>query len=301
MLRAPGPHRRSALVLPPWALFFRPGDPWDVLPPRPASVGEQCWPPSRGMGEIGHEEVCRPLGLDAGWRAQAVQPRFVQMQGQPLQLQCHVRTGREEWPRPKPRTQAAPEQNERPAAVTGSPLQEAPCCHVTLQQPRGLPEDLRALAEREAHPPQLMVGERRQGPAQERLAVQGQLCPDDFPWAFLPSEGRCPGDHVLGERRLPRPPRRDARGESHCRYRRQLRQGTAQVLPRVSPLAARRRAPREEGLALPCSPERVWAYLAASTARYITYSLYTNSSTYRQAAPADIAKGSRPARRRHAG
>ena len=108
-----------------------------------------------------------------------------------------------------------------------------------------------ARAERVAHPPQLMVGGRRQGPAQERLAVQGQLCPGDVPWAVLPSEGRCPADQVLSERRLPRPPRRDAWAESHCRWRRQLRQGTAQVLPWVSPLAARRRAPREEGLALP--------------------------------------------------
>ena len=51
----------------------------------------------------------------------------------------------------------------------------------------------------------------------------------------------------------------------------------------------------------PCSPERPWAYLAASTARYIPYSLYRNSSTCQRSAPADRAKGSRPARRRHAG
>ena len=51
----------------------------------------------------------------------------------------------------------------------------------------------------------------------------------------------------------------------------------------------------------PCSPERVWVYLAASTARYIPYSLYRNSSTCRRSAPADSAKGSRPARRKHAG
>ena len=252
MLCAPGPH---ALALPPRALLFHPGDPRDVLPPRLVSVGEQWWPPSRGAGEIGHKEACRPPRPDAGWRAQAVQPRFLQMQGQALQLQCHVRPSREERPRPQPRTQAASERNECPAAVTGSPLQEAPCHHVALQQPRGLPQDLRALAEREAHPPQLMVGGRRQGPAQERLAVQGQLCPIDVPWAVLPSEGRCLADHVLRERRLPRPPRRDAWAESHCRCRWQLRQGTAQRLPRLSPLAARRRAPREEGLALPLLPQ----------------------------------------------
>ena len=122
MLRAPGPHRPSALALPPRALLFHPGDPRDVLPPRPASVGEQCWPPSRGAGEIGHEEACRPPRPDAGWRAQALQPRFLQMQGQALQLQCHVRPSREERPRPQPRTQAAPERYECPAAVTGSPL-----------------------------------------------------------------------------------------------------------------------------------------------------------------------------------
>ena len=40
LLRAPGPHRPSPLALPPRALLFRPGDPRDVLPPRPASVGE---------------------------------------------------------------------------------------------------------------------------------------------------------------------------------------------------------------------------------------------------------------------
>ena len=57
-----------------------------------------------------------------------------QMHGQALQLQCHVRPGREERPRLQSRTHAAPEQNERPAAVTGSPLQDAPCCHVALQQ-----------------------------------------------------------------------------------------------------------------------------------------------------------------------
>ena len=128
--------------------------------------------------------------------------------GKALQLQCHVCPSREERPRSQPRTQAAPERNECPAAVIGSPLQEAPCRHVALQQPRGLPQDLRALAEREAHPLQLMVEGRRKVPAQERLAVQGQLCLGDVPWAVLPSEGRCPADQVLGERRLPRPPRR---------------------------------------------------------------------------------------------
>ena len=39
-----------------------------------------------------------PPRTDAGWRAQAVQPRFLQMQGQTLQLQCHVHPGCEERP-----------------------------------------------------------------------------------------------------------------------------------------------------------------------------------------------------------
>ena len=177
MLRAPGPHRPSALALPPRALLFHPGDPRDVLPPRPASVGEQCWPPSRGAGEIGHEEACRPPRPDAGWRAQALQPRVLQMQGQALQLQCHVRPSREERPRPQPRTQAAPERYECPAAVTGSPLQEAPCRHVALQQPRGLPQDLRALAEREADPPQPMVGGRQKGPGPGTSRSPGPALP----------------------------------------------------------------------------------------------------------------------------
>ena len=59
MVPALGPNRPSALALPPRALLFHPGDPRDVLPPRPASVGEQCWPPSRGAREIGYEEACR--------------------------------------------------------------------------------------------------------------------------------------------------------------------------------------------------------------------------------------------------
>ena len=79
MLRAPGPHRPSALALEPRALLVHPGDPRHVLPPRPASVGEQCWPPSRRTGEIGHEEARRPPPPrpDAGSRAQAVQPGFL--------------------------------------------------------------------------------------------------------------------------------------------------------------------------------------------------------------------------------
>ena len=60
MLRTPGAHRPSALAMPRRALFFHSGDPRDVLPPRPASVGEQGWPPSLGPGEIGHEEACCP-------------------------------------------------------------------------------------------------------------------------------------------------------------------------------------------------------------------------------------------------
>ena len=139
MLRAPGPHRPPALALPPRALLFHAGDPRDVLPPRLARVGEQCWPPSRGSGQKGHEEACRPPPRpDAGWRAQAVQPRFLQMQGQALQLQCHVNPSREERSRPQTRTQAAPKWNECLAAVTGSPPAGSalpPCGAATAARP----------------------------------------------------------------------------------------------------------------------------------------------------------------------
>ena len=46
MFRTPDAHRPSALPLPPRALLFCPGNPQGVLPLRPASVGEQCRPPS---------------------------------------------------------------------------------------------------------------------------------------------------------------------------------------------------------------------------------------------------------------
>ena len=51
MLRTPGTHGPSALALPPEALFFCRGNRREVFPPRPASVGEQCRPPSRGRGK----------------------------------------------------------------------------------------------------------------------------------------------------------------------------------------------------------------------------------------------------------
>ena len=100
MWRAPRPHQPPALALPPRALLFRRGDPRDVLPSWPASVGEQCWPSSWGVGKISRQEACRPPRTNAGWRAQTVQPCFLQMQGEALQLQCHVHPGRDERPRP---------------------------------------------------------------------------------------------------------------------------------------------------------------------------------------------------------
>ena len=50
---------------------------------------------------------------------------------------------------------------------------------------------------------------RRQGPTQERLAVQGRLCPYDIPWAVLPLQGRYPAKQAVGKGRLLRPPRPD--------------------------------------------------------------------------------------------
>ena len=66
----------------------------------PAAAGERrgavLGPLPGGGGNRSRGSVSPPPRPEAGWRAQAVQPRFLQMQGQSLQLQCHVRPGREE-------------------------------------------------------------------------------------------------------------------------------------------------------------------------------------------------------------
>ena len=61
------------------------------------------------------------------------------------------------------------------------------------------------------------------------------------------------------------------------------------------------RSLREATSPCPITLERVWAYVAASTARYIHYNLYTKVSTRWRSAPADNAMGSKPASRRHGG
>ena len=122
-------------ALPPRALLFCPGDPWGVLPPRPASVGEQCWPPSWGAGEIGHEEAGRPPPAGCGPACASGAATLPADAGPSLgaAVPCPP------WPRrtaaPTVPHTSGPERNERLAAVTGSPLQDAPCGHVALQQP----------------------------------------------------------------------------------------------------------------------------------------------------------------------
>ena len=168
MLRAPGPHRPPALALPPRALLFHPGDPRDVLPPRLARVGEQCWPPSRGSGEIGHEEACRPPPPPGRMRA-GVRRRCshasCRCRARPCSCSAMSTLAAKNGRARSPAHRRPPSGTSALQRSLGAPLQEAPYRHVALQQPRGLPQDLRALAEREAHPPQLMVGGRRKGPA----------------------------------------------------------------------------------------------------------------------------------------
>ena len=166
MLRAPGPHRPPALALPPRALLFHPGDPRDLLAPRLARVGEQCWPPSRGSGQIGHEEACRPppgrLRAGVRWRCSHASCRC---RARPCSCSAMSTLAAKNGHARRPAHRRPPGGTSALQRSLGAPLQEAPCRHVALQQPRGLPQDLRALAKREAHPPQLMVGGRRKGPA----------------------------------------------------------------------------------------------------------------------------------------
>ena len=124
----------------------------------------------------------------------------------------------------------------------------------------------------------------------------------DVPWAVMPLQRGCPAEQILHEGRLPRPSRGGPQGTAASPEppagvaggRTGPATGTTPCLPvpaygeRGPPLAPR-------------PPDRVWAYRAASTAKYIPCSLYKNASTTGRAVPEESDAGSGPACRRQAG
>ena len=190
MLRTPGTHRPSALALPPRALLFYPSDPpGHALPAAGDCRGARQALLLGGGGNKSRGSVLAPPPPGCKPACASGAATFPANAGPSLAAAAPCL--------PLTRRTAAPV-----APHTGGPRAERAPCTGCAQQPCG--------AATAAPPAAGLARARRAGGASpatdgggtpaECLRAQGQLYPGDVPWAVVPSEGRCPADHVSGER-----------------------------------------------------------------------------------------------------